>query len=615
MSRTTQSTDSTKKKPRSSKKRAANDSASSSGNKHRKKRKTRVLKGPELPPTEKWGQWVQHLAGRSKPQELVHLTHHMRTHPLKWALPDTYEKLPAPKLLKQLTRLTNGRRFASAQAVSLLREWLGETSERSADGIFALECLGWAHALPRLGLLISESDWRELLEQLDEIVESGGGIALHDDPVTHQLLNAELPLTLAYLFPEIGQYKSMRKAATSALRFGTQELLDGEGLLNSRHVDRTRELLACWTRCSLMASTASWDCFDQESRTQYEWAVRQSLRLSRMDGSLVLSRGLSGGWCHDLLGNALQEGGDDCDTRIAEAMLPGAQTKLTDRQARKLPEPSVYSEWAEACVMRSKWSRKSPQFCCLFSDRELRTELTTGGRVIWSGSSNPTLQVDGQALTATSDWTELCWFTDEDVDYLELEVDFEGGWAIQRQMLLARRDDFLLLADAVLGPGESKIQYDHRLPLADDISFIPEEATHEGYLKNSRPLCTVLPLSLPEWRTAPTAGRLVMKDGQLQLSLSVTAARLYAPLLVDLSSRRWIEKRTWRQLTIAEHLEVQRTDIAAGFRVQLGRKQWLIYRSLGERANRTLLGQNLSQEFLVARFDSDGCIDELIEID
>ena len=311
----------------------------------------------------------------------------------------------------------------------------------------------------------------------------------------------------------------------------------------------------------------------------------------------------------------MDEGGDQLDFKVADLVLPGATGNVSNRQARKLPDPSLYSEWSEACVMRSKWSRKSPQFSCLFSDREIRSELSAGGRVIWSGTTNPELQINGRPAAMTSDWRELCWFTDNDVDYLELEVACAGGWKIQRQVLLARRDNFLLLADAVLGPEEAKIQYDSRLPLADDIAYLPEEATCEGYLKNTRPLCTVLPLSLPEWRTAAAQGKLDMDGDQLHLSLNVSSQRLYAPLFFDLASGRWVEKRTWRQLTVAERLQIQPSEVAAGYRVQLGRKQWLIYRSLAPCGNRTLLGQNLSQEFVVARFDSDGCLEELIEIE
>jgi hypothetical protein len=72
---------------------------------------------------------------------------------------------------------------------------------------------------------------------------------------------------------------------------------------------------------------------------------------------------------------------------------------------------------------------------------------------------------------------------------------------------------------------------------------------------------------------------------------------------------------TWRKLTVAESLETQPDDVAVGYRVQIGKEQWLIYRSLVEPANRTLLGHNLSTEALVARFDRTGEVEPLVEVE
>ena len=52
-----------------------------------------------------------------------------------------------------------------------------------------------------------------------------------------------------------------------------------------------------------------------------------------------------------------------------------------------------------------------------------------------------------------------------------------------------------------------------------------------------------------------------------------------------------------------------------GYRVQSGAEQWVIYRSLAERGNRTLMGQNLVSEMLVARFKTNGEIESLLEIE
>jgi hypothetical protein len=85
--------------------------------------------------------------------------------------------------------------------------------------------------------------------------------------------------------------------------------------------------------------------------------------------------------------------------------------------------------------------------------------------------------------------------------------------------------------------------------------------------------------------------------------------------MFDLKHKRSQKERTWRQLTVAEMLETMPHDKAVGFRAQSGRKQWLLYRSLGPAGNRTVLGQNIAGEFYAGRLKSSGKVAEWIEIE
>jgi len=99
------------------------------------------------------------------------------------------------------------------------------------------------------------------------------------------------------------------------------------------------------------------------------------------------------------------------------------------------------------------------------------------------------------------------------------------------------------------------------------------------------------------------------------LRQTVTGRALWAPLFIDLDRRRLDKPLTWRSLTIGEAREVQTSDAAVGYRVAIDKKQWVLYRSLTETRSRSLLGYNLRSETLVARFDSSGEIDPLIEVE
>ena len=160
-------------------------------------------------------------------------------------------------------------------------------------------------------------------------------------------------------------------------------------------------------------------------------------------------------------------------------------------------------------------------------------------------------------------------------------------------MLLAREDHFLILADGVVSDRPAKLEYCSTLPLAAQVSFRPATETHDGLLAQKKPLALVLPLALPEWRSDSRSGTLKQAQAGLELSQQTSARSLWAPLFFDLQPRRFSKPFTWRHLTVAENLLAQPADVAVGYRVTIGKDQWLLYRSLGPKGNRTLLGHNL----------------------
>ena len=143
----------------------------------------------------------------------------------------------------------------------------------------------------------------------------------------------------------------------------------------------------------------------------------------------------------------------------------------------------------------------------------------------------------------------------------------------------------------------------------------PAGETREVWLAAAKRRWSVLPLSLPEWRTDRRRGELVAEDNRLVLRQHGRGQNLYAPLWIDLDRKRARQGLTWRQLTVAEQRRLLPADVAVGYRAEIGRRQWLVYRSLVPPSGRTVLGQNLGTEFLLARFLRDGTIERRIEIE
>lgn len=561
-----------------------------------------------------WAAWQRHLVRRPWPAHPAALSPGGRS-AIGWALPagGDARSILAPKRSGDLSA------------------WLSMPAISDSDGRRALELLAWCHALPRLAAETPPPAWWALLDRLLAAVRSADALALDENPYAHQLLAGELPLTLSYLLPEIAPCRALLAGARRALSAGPVDLLDGEGLPHARYFPLLRPLLACWTRCRAVGGELKGGCWTAAAEVQYQWLVRHAMRLARHDGTHVFSNGSAGGPDTDLFRAALRLGGDGDDRRIAALVLPGAAkasengkpVKKAGRQAKDrmvdLPEPAGHSEWAAAAVLRPQWSRSGERLTVLYPGRNVAVELTCGGEVLFSGTWDLEVRVDGAVAAPASDWSEVCWVSDDQADYLELEIELGAGLCVQRQLLLARKDRFLLLADAVLGDagddGPKSIEYRGNLPLGPRIAFEGAAQTREGFLTGRRRRASVLPLALPEWRCDRRVGELVAAPGGLELRQSTSGRRLLAPLFFDLDARRLARPLTWRQLTVGQSLAVQPPEVAVGYRVAVGKRQWLIYRSLAEKANRTLLGCNLSTETLVGRFARTGEVEPLVEIE
>ena len=566
-----------------------------------------------------WPAWSKYLAQRESPGDVRQVIPSGKEISLLWGLPMELKKTPTADLLSFIQKFTATKSGSDAKVARRLEQWMAAQDRRECSVRFGLDCLAWAHALPRLASVLPAAPWCQLFELLIDVAEDAVGCDVHEDPLASQLQSGELAVTLAYVFPQHDRCSSLMVRGRTAISHALLELHDGEGLPHAQDLHLLPGLLACWTRSEWLARCAQTSAFEKDARNQYEWLVRQTIRLMRWDGSLMLSAESDrASWNKHLMRVALQLNDDAADDVIAARVLPplGKTSKSGSRRTKEVPEPAVYSEWSELCAIRTEWKRNAPQVGVAFDERNYRCELSVAREILWSGALLPEVTIDGKRQSMATDWSETCWFSDQDADYLEVECDLTNGWVVQRQLLVARQGKFIYFADNVLGPAAAQIEYSVELPLRPGVEFRPATETHEGLLMGEKPGALVIPLGLPEWRTDTSSGKLeTTPAGALVLSQTAHGKAMCAPLYVDLQSKRFDKPLTWRRLTVAEKLQIQPPDVAVGYRVQVGKSQWFLYRSLAPTANRTLLGQNLSNEFVCAKFRSDGTLDELIEIE
>lgn len=512
--------------------------------------------------------------------------------------------------------------------------------------------------------------WIEECEMLLGIARDAAAISPDEHPLLHQMLAGELGWMLGLI---LGDWKPARETLAPAKKSfseGIDRILDEGGLPKSGHLYQLRGLIACWTRVLDLGNSLGTSPWKTLAQKHFEWAILQGLRLTRCDGTAVFSQPGLGllsdeekrevvGFCATIE-KALTYDTDPNDGLVALAVLPGKRTiagkRREDVADRPLPDPAHHSDRASLTVMRENWPHENPALFVSYgdcgaakpgneaepfggwSDRTVRIELNLKSQTLWSGEWNLSVRMNDRVLKPLisaegrpEPWTVNCDILEPEHAYLEIELPLEDGWLVQRHILFAYEEKIVLLADSLVRlvppkDGETfKIEYESSIPLAPGIKA---ESDHEAWemllsVNNSpkskssttKPFGRVFPLGLPEWKKLESNGEFLAEGRSLRLRMHGEGNGLFAPLVIDLDSLRLKSPYTWRRLTVGENLEVVPAEKAVGFRLQLAKEQFLLYRSLTSTANRTVLGHNLISDFLFAGFDPETGVAPIVDIE
>jgi hypothetical protein len=286
-----------------------------------------------------------------------------------------------------------------------------------------------------------------------------------------------------------------------------------------------------------------------------------------------------------------------------------------DNPAPKPSEPSAQSDAAEYAILRSSWKRTANLLGVDYSGGEVVLDLNVGGEFLWRGSWRLELVFDEARLELLDSWESVCWVSDKDVAYLELQGSFSEGVKVQRQLLLAKREDFLFLNDVVLPGKAGQIRYRATLPCLEHVVFQPAAEHRELKVLGHTRQMLALPIALAEWSSARCDGEFSVKGQQLEYRRDHAGQGLAVPLWIDLRQKSREVPFTWRPLTVAENRQIVAPDAAVAHRVQVGDRRYVFYRSLATQGTRTVLGAHLASEFLASRMADDGELKTLIEIE
>lgn len=529
-----------------------------------------------------------------------------------------------------LARFVAERPKVHAEAVKSERSEL-PTLESLADATAATEASildGLSALLTLLALPAFDDDSRN--ERLDAILSAARRQDFTLEPENARaaarsvLIGIELPLLAAATLPESAVAIQLGELGAKNAGIFLDERFDGDGLTGGHLASEYPAIAASLMRSAAMglnypASRAERGWLNHERRHQVEMFAWHLWRIVRGDGTLALP---------DVYGRVAVGDAIDFaaplarDSEEADALQKIAnrirKRKLEKRTGTLIVDPMSYSGWAEQGVLRASEKLAAPRFVLNFAEKRYIAELLDRGEPIMTGDVETALTIDGEPAAQVGAWQEVCWHSDDEGDYLELEAAFAGDVRVQRQVYLDRQEQICLLADSLLLERSSEIVHEMRWTCAPKILVQANDETAELLLDGPATATTLFPLAAAEWREAPSPCRLTVETKEGREALTMTyrgkGEGAFVPWCFHFTGSRRGIPVTWRRLTVAENREPVPADQGAGYRVQVGDDQWIVYRSLDGPANRTLLGQNLVSEFYLARFLEDGSVEKMLEL-
>ena len=527
-----------------------------------------------------------------------------------------------------------------------------------SDSPLALLDLAYENAL-----VISQTSpekWLEYIESVPVPMENADnqwptGVV----PLESQIIRGELRLLLGLLYSDLTPFAKYVAAGKKTLVSGITDLIDSRGFPRSEHLPVFRQLAACWSRSLLLANSAGITLFPAPALRRFEWVLLEQLRLTQPNGEELFPvtpassadlRLITGSW-FDMLETAFPLDSDPGDLAAAvESLAPFAQRtgrKLSLKRSDDLPPPdtSCGSDDSAIVALRNSWrprstslffqtnvatSTENPQKDTA-SVSEMKMQLYIAGKPILSGNWDFKVSLDGEELLPTGPWSGICEEYETSYSCVEWELPLTRGYRLERIACIFCDENILLLGDALLAP-KKDMGRPRTIDYLSSVPVCPGEVRWKGASRfrdmtisenvadckeTPIPLATVLPLCLNEWKSVTEEGSFGPVRNRLVLQCHREATALFAPVVIDFDTRRHRTEAetTWRYLTVGQDQRDVTGREAVAWRFVRGDRQYLLYRSLREPANRTFLGHNLTSDFMFAKFGKDYGVASIVDLE
>lgn len=535
-------------------------------------------------------------------------------------LADLSDSLDVRRRLRRLAKLVaDGSRDVRGIAFveGLLGESLDEADAAAAPGERWLACEAVAWGLAWLARARrANGSAGGLLERLVRCAREAGATLAGRDTSP-----ARFVVALARLFRDIEACRCLEQSAATALAEEIGRLVSADGAVavagdaggSAGVVERVER----WTAVrEVAAATGGPPPWDGATEARWARAAETALRLLGGQGRILTGAGrLPASFSQRLL--EAQLAGKGAVGRTAAAVRRPCRT-VDPRGHRRLLPRDLHAADSATAILRTGWHRDALRVFVDYRESTPRLEIATADRLLVDGPWSWGAWLGGRPLEAEGPWTLSGFESDRKATFLEISAALGGGLRLERHVAVLVRDAVVVLADAITAaspPAGTPLRIESSVALGAGLEAEQAEETRDVAVYDTAMRLTALPLALPEWTAAPAAGGIEVADGSIRLGHESQGGRLYAPLWLDCDPARSGRPLTWRQLTVADTRHNLPRHQAAGFRVQVGLEQWLLYRALDQPRNRSVLGCNLSCEFLLGSVRPDGTVARTLEIE
>jgi hypothetical protein len=439
-------------------------------------------------------------------------------------------------------------------------------------------------------------------------------------PDEHLLLAGEIPWQAGLLFADVIGADRWQQAGAQFIRHQLLECTDETGLPHAGLLDRLPQWLASMLRATLWGQACDVPLWTGPSRRRFEGLLKHVTDWRRDDEQFVWPLGTSA----TKLSQVVTTVASGLGVIAAAGRSGNGRADKRSGVAIAAPNrPVVQSDSAGWAWMRSDRSRRADSIVARHHGLLPELEFSAFGQLLFRGTWGLDVRFNSQPVVTTGRWECVCWNSDAQADYLELQLELDG-LTIERQVMLSRTEHFALLADAVRFTKPGRIDFTSHLPLAANVKSRPDRTTRELCLKTTGLNVRVFPLALPQSRVLGTAGSFELTSSAngngevatLALHQAAQGHGLFAPLFFDWSPKRSRVAADWRTLTVTEEMAVVRPDTAAGHRLRLGDKQWLIYHALAKSPEaRAVLGHQTRNETVIGWFTPSGDVQPIMVVE